>query len=110
MAPSRSVVLLLLNVMFFAGVSCHNIPFLPKVPMPRPPTLKKGPEKCPKDTLKYGVCGSWRALITETIGAPPSKECCWLVAGLANFEAALCFYTAIKAVVLGLLRSTCQSP
>ncbi|KAI4338805.1 hypothetical protein MLD38_023818 [Melastoma candidum] len=104
MAPSKLVVLLLLIVMFFASVSCHDIPCPPKVPMPRPPAPKKAPGKCPKDTLKFGVCGSWLGLITETIGAPPSKECCSLVAGLADLEAALCFCTAIKADVLGVLK------
>jgi hypothetical protein len=59
--------------------------------------------KCPKDTLKFGVCGSWLGLVTEVIGTKPSEECCTLVKGLADLEAASCLCTAIKANVLGIV-------
>jgi len=97
-------ILLLLNIMFFTCVSPHNLPCPPKVPVPSPPSAPEQPGKCPKDTLKFGVCGSWLGLVTENIGAKPSKECCTLVAGLADLEAALCLCTAIKANVLGLVK------
>lgn len=97
-------ILVLLNIIFFTCVSSHNLLFPPKVPLPSLPSAPEKPEKCPKDTLKFGVCGSWLGLVTENIGAKPSKECCTLVAGLADLEAALCLCTAIKANVLGLVK------
>ncbi|CAN4125869.1 unnamed protein product [Withania somnifera] len=83
----------LFNVVFFTCVSSHSIPC--------PPTLKS---KCPKDTLKFGVCGDWLGLVHEVIGAKPSSQCCALLEGIANVEAALCLCTAIKANVLGALK------
>ncbi|KAI3416823.1 AAI domain-containing protein, partial [Psidium guajava] len=93
-------VLVLLNIIFCTCVSSHNLPCPPKVPSPAP----KVPGKCPKDTLRFGVCGSWLGLVTENIGVKPSKECCTLVAGLADLEAALCLCTALKANVLGVVK------
>ncbi|XP_030535532.1 putative lipid-binding protein At4g00165 [Rhodamnia argentea] len=97
-------IVVLLSIISFPCVSSDNLPCPPKVPSPSLPPAPKGPGKCPKDTLKFGVCGSWLGLVTENIGAKPSKECCTLVAGLADLEAALCLCTAIKANVLGLVK------
>ncbi|KAJ0110663.1 hypothetical protein Patl1_00223 [Pistacia atlantica] len=62
------------------------------------------PEKCPKDKLKFGVCGSWLGLVYEVVGTKPSKQCCNLIEGLADLEAALCLCTAIKANALGAIK------
>ncbi|KAF8020450.1 hypothetical protein BT93_G0998 [Corymbia citriodora subsp. variegata] len=97
-------ILVLLNIIFFDSVSSQNLPGLPKVPSPSLPSTPEKPGKCPKDTLKFGVCGSWLGLVTENIGAKPSKECCTVVAGIADLEAALCLCTAIKANVLGVVK------
>ncbi|TYH95605.1 hypothetical protein ES332_A12G117700v1 [Gossypium tomentosum] len=35
---------------------------------------------------------------------PPSKECCTLISGLADLEAALCLCTAIKANAVGAIK------
>ena len=43
-------------------------------------------------------------MVTEVIGTKPSEECCTLVKGLADLEAALCLCTAIKANVLGIVK------
>lgn len=88
--------LILFNVVLFICVSSHNIPC--------PPTPKKSPSKCPKDTLKFGICGDWLGLVHEVIGAKPNSQCCALLQGIANVEAALCLCTAIKANVLGALK------
>ncbi len=69
-----------------------------------PPSVPEKPAQCPKDTLKFGVCGSWLGLVTEVIGTKPSEECCTLVKGLADLEAALCLCTAIKDNVLGIVK------
>ncbi|MED6115126.1 hypothetical protein PIB30_087238 [Stylosanthes scabra] len=78
----------------------------PPTPTPCPPTPSSPPPpsqaKCPKDTLKLGVCADLLGLVNITIGAPPSSKCCALIKGLADLEAALCLCTAIKANVLGL--------
>ncbi|XP_052194641.1 putative lipid-binding protein At4g00165 [Diospyros lotus] len=95
MASSKPfAILILLNIffLFFACVSSHKLPCPPEKPA-----------KCPKDTLKFGVCGEWLGLVSEVVGAKPSPQCCTLVKGLADLEAAACLCTAIKANVLGAI-------
>ncbi|CAN8237640.1 unnamed protein product [Cochlearia groenlandica] len=88
------LVFMLLNTKFFFGDSVKICP---------PPTKKQATTlKCPKDTIKFGVCGSWLGLVREVIGTPPSKECCSLVKGLADFEAAVCLCTALKTSLIPL--------
>jgi len=58
--------------------------------------------KCPKDTLKLGVCADILGLVNVVVGSPVSSKCCALLQGLADLEAALCLCTAIKANVLGI--------
>ncbi|KAG7553496.1 Bifunctional inhibitor/plant lipid transfer protein/seed storage helical domain superfamily [Arabidopsis thaliana x Arabidopsis arenosa] len=95
------LILLLLNITFFFG---HVTPGATAKPCPPSPT-KQATTKCPRDTLKFGVCGSWLGLVREVIGTPPSQECCSLIKGLADFEAAVCLCTALKTSILGVLRS-----
>ncbi|XP_054784346.1 putative lipid-binding protein At4g00165 [Prosopis cineraria] len=83
---------------FFTCVVGHN-----NLPCPSSTCSSSSSEKCPKDTLKFGVCGSWLGLVTEVIGSKPSEKCCTVVKGLADLEAALCLCTAIKANVLGIV-------
>lgn len=106
MSSTNYVVTLLImfNLVSFTCVSSSKVTGPPKgrtVPS-SPATIV--PEKCPKDTLKFGVCGSWLGLVTEVIGTKPSKECCALIKGLADLEAALCLCTAVKANVLGVVK------
>ncbi|KAJ8565475.1 hypothetical protein K7X08_008051 [Anisodus acutangulus] len=105
MIGSKAFFFILFNVLFFTCVSSHNIP-CPPTPTSHPvtPSPTKAPAKCPKDTLKFGVCGDWLGLVHEVIGAKPSSQCCALLEGIANVEAALCLCTAIKANVLGALK------
>ncbi|KAG8391628.1 hypothetical protein BUALT_Bualt01G0207100 [Buddleja alternifolia] len=91
---------IVLNIIFFTCVSSHYVPCPPKAPSATPG--KAG--KCPRDTLKFGVCGDWLGLVHEVVGAKPSSKCCALVEGLADLEAALCLCTAIKANVLGVVK------
>ncbi|GKU87293.1 hypothetical protein SLEP1_g1717 [Rubroshorea leprosula] len=74
------------------------------LPSPPPPAACPPPpvEYCPKDTLKLGVCAGLLGLVNVVVGSPPSSECCALLLGLADLEAALCLCTAIKANVLGI--------
>lgn len=57
--------------------------------------------KCPRDTLKLGACADVLGLV-NVVGSPTSSNCCALLEGLADLEAALCLCTAIKANVLGI--------
>uniref|UniRef100_A0A7N0SZ35 Bifunctional inhibitor/plant lipid transfer protein/seed storage helical domain-containing protein n=1 Tax=Kalanchoe fedtschenkoi TaxID=63787 RepID=A0A7N0SZ35_KALFE len=108
MASSKAALLIVLNITFLAlfvsstkVVGPPTIPSQPAPSVPYQPTFPTKPAKCPTNTLKFGVCGSWLGLVHEIIGTPPSKECCTLISGLADVEAALCLCTAIKANVLG---------
>ncbi|XP_075519236.1 putative lipid-binding protein At4g00165 [Primulina tabacum] len=94
-------ILMILNIVFFSCVSSDHVPCPPKTPIPSTPTKAT---KCPRDTLKFGVCGDWLGLVHEVIGTKPSLECCAVVEGLADVEAALCLCIAIKANVLGLVK------
>ncbi|KAG6593611.1 putative lipid-binding protein, partial [Cucurbita argyrosperma subsp. argyrosperma] len=100
--PKALALVALLNIIALACVSSAKPGCSPKV-QPSPATTPIAKAKCPKDTLKLGVCGSWLGLISEQIGAKPSKKCCTLLKGLADLEAALCLCTALKANVLGVV-------
>ncbi|XP_057503151.1 putative lipid-binding protein At4g00165 [Actinidia eriantha] len=96
--------LILLNIIFFASDSSHEVPSCPPKKPPSAPLGPKMQAKCPKDNLKFGVYGEWLGPVTEVIGAKPSSQCCALIKGLADLEAALCLCTAIKATVWGALK------
>ncbi|KAL7603576.1 hypothetical protein Lser_V15G16150 [Lactuca serriola] len=98
-SSKTTTLFIILNLTIFTCVSSTNPP-CPPTSLPKPPTSSK----CPKDTLKFGVCGDWLGLVHEVIGAQPDSECCTLIKGLADLEAALCLCTAIKANVLGVLK------
>ncbi|XP_070038847.1 14 kDa proline-rich protein DC2.15-like [Nicotiana tabacum] len=118
-AVSSIALLLTLNILFFTMVSSTDVP-CPPPPHPKPhPTPKPHPKptptpstpstpssngKCPKDTLKLNVCANLlNDLVHLVIGSSPAKtECCSLIQGLADVDAAVCLCTAIKANVLGI--------
>ncbi|XVF79848.1 hypothetical protein PTKIN_Ptkin15bG0023000 [Pterospermum kingtungense] len=103
----EATLFVLMNILFFTCVSSHKVvlcPPPPKTTPSSPPSAPNKPSQCPKDTLKFGVCGSWLGLVHEVVGTPPSKECCTVISGLADLEAALCLCTAIKANVLGVIK------
>ncbi|KAK9945982.1 hypothetical protein M0R45_011469 [Rubus argutus] len=89
----------LLHSSTFSGAcgTCKPAPVPPKIPAPAP-----APATCPKDTLKFGVCADLLGLLNFQIGETPTSPCCALLEGLAEFEAALCLCTALKANVLGI--------
>ncbi|XP_022957726.1 14 kDa proline-rich protein DC2.15-like [Cucurbita moschata] len=110
-ATASLAFLLSLNLLFFSLVSaCNNcyVPApVPPKPKPCPPTTKPSPSssygKCPRDTLKLGVCAKLLGgLVDVNLGKPPVTPCCTLIEGLADLEAAVCLCTAIKASVLGI--------
>ncbi|KAM7492961.1 hypothetical protein LguiB_027570 [Lonicera macranthoides] len=86
----------------------------PPTPKPKSPPLAPKPKSpptsppstiptCPRDTLKLGACANLLGgVIGSVVGTPASSECCAVLSGLADLEAAVCLCTAIKANVLGI--------
>ncbi|RID62975.1 hypothetical protein BRARA_E02010 [Brassica rapa] len=73
-------------------------PTLKPHPHPKPPT----PETCPIDTLKLGACVDvLGGLIHIGLGGSSAKkECCPVLGGLVDLDAAVCLCTTIKAKLL----------
>ncbi|KAG8083865.1 hypothetical protein GUJ93_ZPchr0010g11176 [Zizania palustris] len=77
-------------------------------PCTKPPESGGG-GKCPMDALKLGVCADVLGglvnldLLGSRSGSSSEKQCCELVGGLADLEAAVCLCTALRADVLGLV-------
>ncbi|GMY29273.1 14 kDa proline-rich protein DC2.15-like [Fagus crenata] len=92
-----SAAILVISLLFFSTLSsaCNTCGrfFTPSPPPPAP---------CPRDTLKLGVCVDLLKLINLQLGSPLSSQCCALISGLTDLEAALCLCTTIKANVLGI--------
>lgn len=100
---SRAAIFILLNVLFFTLVSSTSVPCPPTKPSTPSHHHKHSKGKCPKDTLKLGVCANLlNDLVHLVVGTPPKSPCCTLIQGLADLEAAVCLCTAIKANVLGI--------
>ncbi|KAF2591711.1 hypothetical protein F2Q70_00039985 [Brassica cretica] len=112
MASSSIALFLALNLLSFTTISAcgsctpcgGGCPSPKPKPTPKPtPSPSSGKGKCPKDTLKLGVCANvLNGLLDLTLGKPPVKPCCSLIQGLADVEAAVCLCTALKANVLGI--------
>ncbi|KAJ4705631.1 36.4 kDa proline-rich protein-like [Melia azedarach] len=72
------------------------------VPSPPPPSVRYPPpppeqQTCPIDALKLGACVDvLGGLIHIGIGSSTKDECCPLLGGLLDLDAALCLCTAIK--------------
>ncbi|EEF29088.1 14 kDa proline-rich protein DC2.15 [Ricinus communis] len=110
-ALASTALLLSLNLLFFSLVSST---YCPPPPSPKPelskphpsypsPVPSSKPTKCPKDTLKLGVCVDLlKDLLSVTIGKPPKTPCCSLIGDLVDLEAAVCLCTSIKASLLGI--------
>ncbi|KAK3039454.1 hypothetical protein RJ639_028036 [Escallonia herrerae] len=102
---SRSLVsaalLLSLNLLFFTLVTSTSTPCPP--PPAKTPHHHHKHAACPKDTLELKVCGDLlNDLVHLVLGTPPKTQCCSLIEGLVDVDAAICLCTAIKANVLGI--------
>ncbi|XP_037437357.1 cortical cell-delineating protein-like [Triticum dicoccoides] len=116
MAPSKLALFLAMNLVLLVAVhgcgSCGNTPpvpvpsppiaFPPPAPVPSPPSPGGGGGTCSIDTLKLKVCANVLNLLKLNLGVPTDEQCCPLLSGLADLDAALCLCTAIKANVLGI--------
>uniref|UniRef100_A0A0E0B8F4 Bifunctional inhibitor/plant lipid transfer protein/seed storage helical domain-containing protein n=1 Tax=Oryza glumipatula TaxID=40148 RepID=A0A0E0B8F4_9ORYZ len=72
--------------------SCSN-------PSPPPPPAVPTPTvgTCPINVLNLAVCANVLSLNV------PSSQCCTLLQGLADLDAALCLCAALKANILGVI-------
>ncbi|KAF7051409.1 hypothetical protein CFC21_059647 [Triticum aestivum] len=118
MAPSKVALFLALNLVLMAaahgcGSYCGNTPAIPVptppmampppvIPVPTPPTTGGGSGPCSINTLKLKACANILNLLKLNLGVPASEDCCPLLSGLADLEAAVCLCTAINANVLGI--------
>ncbi|KAE8795281.1 Cortical cell-delineating protein [Hordeum vulgare] len=112
MAPSKLALLLATNLILLVAVHgcgpCGNTPPVPvpspppPVPVPSPPSTGGGGGTCSIDTLKLKVCANVLNLLKLKLGVPTNEQCCPLLSGLADLDAAVCLCTAIKANVLGI--------
>ena len=89
-------------------------PVIGKPPVTLPPVTGKPPsgkpcpsppmtETCPIDTLKLGACVDLLGgLVHIGLGDPAVNECCPVLQGLVEIEAAVCLCTALKIKLLNL--------
>ncbi|AED95445.1 putative bifunctional inhibitor/plant lipid transfer protein/seed storage helical [Arabidopsis thaliana] len=101
MAYSKIALLLIFNVIFFTLVSSTSVPCPPPPPKShhkKPAT--PSPKPTCKDALKLKVCANVLDLVKVSL--PPTSNCCALIKGLVDLEAAVCLCTALKANVLGI--------
>ncbi|XP_075092094.1 36.4 kDa proline-rich protein [Nicotiana tabacum] len=75
-----------------------NIPPINIIPSPPKETTT-----CPIDTLKLGACVDLLGgLVHIGIGNPVINECCPIIQGLVEIEAAVCLCTTLKLKLLNL--------
>ncbi|GMQ07141.1 hypothetical protein CsSME_00051470 [Camellia sinensis var. sinensis] len=78
-------------------------PCPPPPPKPCLPCLPPPPATCPIDTLKLGACVDLLGgLVHIGLGDPVVNECCPVLQGLVELEAAVCLCTTLKLKVLNL--------
>ncbi|XP_023005594.1 14 kDa proline-rich protein DC2.15-like [Cucurbita maxima] len=106
---SNAAIFLVLNLVFFAFVNvCHACDDHAPKPKPKPkpyPNPNPTPvvKSCPRDALKLGVCTKLlNGPVSALVGSLPNTQCCSLLDGLIDLEAAVCLCTAIKANILGI--------
>ena len=100
MAPKVALFLALGLLLAAAAHGCEPYCSGPVVPTPPPPPHSQG--RCPIDALKLSVCANVLDGVVN-VGLGQHKECCPLLKGLLDLEAAVCLCTAIKANVLGIV-------
>ncbi|GAB4861919.1 hypothetical protein Ancab_037174 [Ancistrocladus abbreviatus] len=96
-SKAAAALFFLLNILLFSCVSSCETSCPPS-------TVPEKPVNCPKDSLKFGACSSWLGLVSEVVGVKPSSECCALIGGLGDLEAAVCICTALKGNALGIVK------
>jgi hypothetical protein len=75
----------------------------PHCPTPSPPPPSTSGGTCPINTLQLGVCADVLNLLKLHLGVPADEQCCPLLHGLVDLDAAVCLCTAIRANILGVI-------
>ncbi|KAL4387835.1 hypothetical protein GQ457_09G026300 [Hibiscus cannabinus] len=111
---ASTVVLLSLNLVFFASVSSHDVGSKSKgssctTKDRNPVVIRPGDvvrngqgQSGTCNPLNLGVCLNLLNLVDVELGNVPTKPCCSLIEGLADVEAAICLCSAVRANVLGI--------
>ncbi|KAM0931681.1 hypothetical protein ACQ4PT_000186 [Festuca glaucescens] len=102
MAPSSKKLVVLFVAVSLMIAAVHGCAPHCLTPSPPPPPSTSG-GTCPIDTLKLGVCANVLNLLKLHLGVPADEQCCPLLAGLADLDAAVCLCTAIRAKILGVI-------
>ncbi|GJN09383.1 hypothetical protein PR202_ga27386 [Eleusine coracana subsp. coracana] len=110
MAASKVVLLSLFALVVSMAVAVHGCaPYCPTPSLPPPAPVVPTPPSggggsCPINALKLSVCANVLSLlklnIPGVIGS--DDQCCPLLSGLVDLDAAVCLCTAIKANILGI--------
>nr|AGQ04563.1 LTP1 [Oryza officinalis] len=93
---------MVISMQMAAVQACEPYCPTPTPPVMPPPSPSGGGGKCPIDALKLSVCANVLNLLKLKIGVPESEQCCPLLGGLVDLDAAVCLCTAIKANILGI--------
>ncbi|XP_015080759.1 36.4 kDa proline-rich protein-like [Solanum pennellii] len=68
-----------------------------------PPPIEVPTTSCPIDTIKLGACVDLLGgLVHIGLGNPVVNECCPIIEGLVEIEAAVCLCTTLKLKLLNL--------
>uniref|UniRef100_N1R495 Cortical cell-delineating protein n=1 Tax=Aegilops tauschii TaxID=37682 RepID=N1R495_AEGTA len=104
---SRAATFVALSLLLSA-VATHGCgPYCqPPVVVPTPPRVGGAHGhggQCSIDALKLRVCANvLGGLLGLKVGVPAHDECCPLLQGLVDLDAAVCLCTAVRANVLGI--------
>ncbi|KAK4265249.1 hypothetical protein QN277_026327 [Acacia crassicarpa] len=111
---SLIICLLLISSFITPSLSCNNYncrhkppkkhkPKLPPQPPQLPPPATPAQATCPVDTVKLGACVDLLGgLVHVGIGDPVVNQCCPVLQGLVDLEAAVCLCTTLKLKLLNL--------
>ncbi|KAM0931682.1 hypothetical protein ACQ4PT_000187 [Festuca glaucescens] len=108
MVPSTKLLLVFLAVNLIAAMHgcappCMSPSTSKKQCLPPPPPSTSG-GTCPINTLELGVCANMLNLLKLHLGVLANEQCCPLLAGLADLDAAVCLCTAIRANIPGVIK------
>ncbi|KAF0928645.1 hypothetical protein E2562_006078 [Oryza meyeriana var. granulata] len=107
MAASKVAVLLALSLLLLLAVAArgcapHCSGGAPATPTPPVVPSYHGHGRCPIDAMKLRVCANvLNGALGVNVGHGP-YDCCSLLQGIADVDAAVCLCTAVKANVVGL--------
>ncbi|KAF7038825.1 hypothetical protein CFC21_048940 [Triticum aestivum] len=105
MALTKVALFFALNFVLIAIVHGHPpiVPTPPLVPTLVVALTPSNGGSCPINPLKITVCSNVLLLLKLRINVPETEQCCPLLSGLADLDAAVCICTAIKANLLGII-------